>query len=415
MTETLPVMNRHHSPRKVLIIGAGISGLVLAQGLQKNGIPCSVFERDVTKEYRAQGYRIKIPPDVAADLRSTLSEERWQEFEQTCAETVPRESLVNAINGNVMSRRGRLPMGLKINIYTVDRATFRSVLLKGLEEIVHFGREFTNYELKDNGVIAHFADGSTSEGAILVGAHGGKSKVRAQYLPEYTPVDTQSSCIYGKTLLTPKLMSRLKPGILGGFTWCMDYTPLNQSIIFGDTPVAFILEDIRFPHREARPDLPPDYLYWVLTFRNQVLAATDKQLRALFQGSAKELSLDMSTEWDPEIRCVLELQDEAQTLCTKMYSADPAMPAWKTNPRITLVGDSIHPMSTNGGVGAVAAVKNAATVVRNFVENGLVESSIAAYEESLREFARISLARTFQAGGIVINQPSFESCKAAAV
>jgi 2-polyprenyl-6-methoxyphenol hydroxylase-like FAD-dependent oxidoreductase len=244
-------------------------------------------------------------------------------------------------------------MGLRAQIYTVDRATIRSLLLKGLEEQVHFGREFTHYELQDGCVIAHFADGSIEEGALLVGADGGKSRVRAQYLPQYTPVDAQSSCIYGKTLLTPELFRRIKPGLLGGFTWCMDYTPMNQSMISGDSPLALILEDIWFPHRKKHLELQPDYLYWVLTFRNQVIAATEKQLQDLFKGSAKKLSLEMTAEWDPAIRCVLELQDEAQTLCTKMYSADPAMPSWPSNPRITLVGDAIHPMTATGGVGAV--------------------------------------------------------------
>src|SRR4051812_14767058 len=112
MAKITSAVNGAHDPKEVIIIGGGISGLVLAQGFLKNGIPFRVFERDVTSNYRAQGYRVKIPPDVAAELRFCLSEERWRDFEETCATTVPRESLINAINGNVLSRRARLPMGL---------------------------------------------------------------------------------------------------------------------------------------------------------------------------------------------------------------------------------------------------------------------------------------------------------------
>jgi salicylate hydroxylase len=42
----------------VIIIGGGIGGLTLAQGLKKNGISCAVYERDLSRADRLQGYRI---------------------------------------------------------------------------------------------------------------------------------------------------------------------------------------------------------------------------------------------------------------------------------------------------------------------------------------------------------------------
>jgi 2-polyprenyl-6-methoxyphenol hydroxylase-like FAD-dependent oxidoreductase len=44
----------------VLIIGAGISGLTLAQYLRKNGIPFRIFERDVSLSSRAGGWGVTI-------------------------------------------------------------------------------------------------------------------------------------------------------------------------------------------------------------------------------------------------------------------------------------------------------------------------------------------------------------------
>lgn len=44
--------------RKVLIIGAGISGLLLAQILRKAGIPVEVFERD--DGTRNQGWSVGL-------------------------------------------------------------------------------------------------------------------------------------------------------------------------------------------------------------------------------------------------------------------------------------------------------------------------------------------------------------------
>src|SRR6516162_3498712 len=47
-------------PLRVLVIGGGLGGLCLAQGLHKAGITVAVYERDSSPEARAQGYRFHM-------------------------------------------------------------------------------------------------------------------------------------------------------------------------------------------------------------------------------------------------------------------------------------------------------------------------------------------------------------------
>lgn len=44
----------------ILIVGAGIGGLLLAQLLRKQGVPYEIFERDENDHDRLQGWSIAI-------------------------------------------------------------------------------------------------------------------------------------------------------------------------------------------------------------------------------------------------------------------------------------------------------------------------------------------------------------------
>ena len=44
------------------IVGGGIGGLALAQGLTKAGLSVAVYESDRTRTDRLQGYRVHISP-----------------------------------------------------------------------------------------------------------------------------------------------------------------------------------------------------------------------------------------------------------------------------------------------------------------------------------------------------------------
>ena len=61
---------------KILIIGAGLGGLALAQGLVKAGFNVTVFERDESPTSRPQGYRISIRSLGMQALTALLTPEK---------------------------------------------------------------------------------------------------------------------------------------------------------------------------------------------------------------------------------------------------------------------------------------------------------------------------------------------------
>lgn len=393
---------------RVLVVGAGLGGLVLAQGLKKQGIAFSIFERDNTPDQRSQGYRIKLFPDCVTDLKYLLPPELWHDFEDTCANTVSGETLLNALDASPIASRAA-PGGPPV--YTVDRGVLRGVLMKGLEKELHLGKAFVRYEFQGNQVVAHFEDGSTEMGALLVGADGHRSLVRKQYLPEQRTVSTEGVCIFGKTPLTAELLERFPSKHLRWLTLCRDMTPLIPEILFGESPITLFVEAMRFQNRDTQNDLPADYVYWGMVLPRKVLASTDGMLSAQFKKPAKDLSLLITSEWDSSIRSLLELQDDSQTSAIRTVSADPNMLAWTPTARVTLVGDAIHVMSPTGGVGAVTALRDAALLTRTLAEAGLSVASIGSYESAMRVYAGANIRRSFAAGKRFFNMPPFESCE----
>src|SRR5688572_4067373 len=56
----------------VVIVGGGLGGLCLAQGLKQSGIAVAMYERDRTPDDRLQGYRIHIEPQGNLALAACL-------------------------------------------------------------------------------------------------------------------------------------------------------------------------------------------------------------------------------------------------------------------------------------------------------------------------------------------------------
>ncbi|KAF7520444.1 hypothetical protein G7054_g12778 [Neopestalotiopsis clavispora] len=78
---------------EVLIIGAGVGGLCLAQGLQRRGIRFRVFERDESLAAKSQGYRFRLVHAGLEALERTLPPDLWDLLERTHARDSPPDLL----------------------------------------------------------------------------------------------------------------------------------------------------------------------------------------------------------------------------------------------------------------------------------------------------------------------------------
>src|SRR5271168_5338171 len=203
---------KNHS---VAIIGGGMGGLCLANGLKKAGISVAVYERDQSPDSRPQGYRIHIDSQGSTALHECLPQHLWDLFRSTGGDFSQGFSVVTQQLHELLNLRRISGTGDTIARHrSISRITLRRILLAGLEQEVHFNKRFLRYEETPDGAIrAHFEDGSSAEADLLVAADGVNSGVRKQYLPHAEPTDTGVVGIGGTIPLTDGVMA-LAPHLL---------------------------------------------------------------------------------------------------------------------------------------------------------------------------------------------------------
>ena len=368
----------------VLIIGAGISGLALAQGLRQAGFAVLVFERDPALNIRSQGYRVRITSDGIAALASLLPTHLFSRLKAACAALKPNQEnhMFNAITGEEL--QSPFPPQAPSETLVADRTVLRSVLMSELTSFVAFGKDFVEYEICQDGIKAKFSDGSQVLGVLLVGADGTRSKVRKQYLPDRQFLDTQGRMIYGKTAMSEKLTEKFQVAKLQGMLLIQDRTH--------SVPLTLLLEPMRFGDD---PVCPQDYVYWVLGSRSDHPALASTTISNLSSAAATALSQHLTADWHPDFRALFSLQDQTQTSLLHINSADPAMSPWDSASRVTLIGDAVHVMSPTAGSGATTALRDASELAKALTEEGGRDAlrqgdileRIRGFEEKMRRYA----------------------------
>ncbi|KAG6357325.1 hypothetical protein INS49_015203 [Diaporthe citri] len=379
----------------VLIVGAGMSGLLLAQGLKHRNVPFQVFERDAALASR--GHRYRIMDGGLKAFEKTLSPQMWSLFQKTHAGRIepPALAVLDASTGQQTDT-----WRLGDRSVNVDRPWVRELLLNGIEDHVHFGKASQSYELLSDGgrdgVRVHFADGSAAQGRILIGADGVGSKVRKQLFPDVKLVDTERCCIWGRTPLTDEFRGEFghEEVLRAHFAIALDKKNPNQSMLFA--PIVWphggklsAIEGCNLSDQES-------YVFWVLSF------PPEASVPLLTQEQRRAYALRLAADWDSCFRRLLEMQ--AQSAVTPIHSNKPDISPWPTDTRITFAGDSIHAMAPSGGsggetaavdVGQLCDVLSASRTNGNW-DSAVLKVRLAQFELDMRERAKKAIEYSFQ-------------------
>ena len=386
--------------KHVLIIGGGIGGLCLAQGLKRAGVNATVYERDRAITDRLQGYRVHISPKGSRALHDCLPPDLFETFAATCGRPPRALRMLTERMQSLISVGGfGEPSGDAVEQHrSVSRITLRQVLLSGLGERVHFGKTFVRYETRGDRIVAFFEDGSSAEGDVLVAADGGGSRVRRQYLPHAERVDTGVAAIAGKVFLDEATRRRI-PAPLARHAGAGVGTGRPRTV----RGAAGVIARGTGERRRWRGDRRRCSERHAFRQHAQLPDVGVRRAAAVLGLDAEEapsgetlrgIALAGMADWDAGYRELVRLTDPDTLSLLPIRTSRPVAP-WQTS-RITLLGDAIHSMTPYRGIGANVALRDAALLCRQLVQCGAWRVAAArcgpAYERAMVATASLRCA-----------------------
>ena len=373
---------------RVAVIGGGLGGLCLAQGLRTAAIDVTVYERDATAATRRQGYRLHVDARAGLALQRCLPPELWELFLATCGRASTRFTVVTE-HLRVLHEVAGDPAVDRFAASTlatsVNRQTLREILVRGLD--VEYGREFIGYELIGDSVRAKFADGGHADADLLVGADGVNSAVRRQYLPDSEVIDTGGRSVYGRTPLTEETLKLVPPSVLDGFT----------AVIGGRVGMATGL--VRFRTAPGDVGLSPvsDYMMWAVTADQRLFTVSPDRLDAMTAAELHAVTGSMIGSWHRDLRALHALADIDETFLVRIRTSSVPIPVWQPS-RVTVLGDAVHAMSPARGSGANTALQDAGLLCRVLTETApdgkdgkSLLAAIGEYEAQMREYGNAAI------------------------
>ncbi|MEO3875679.1 flavin-dependent oxidoreductase [Nonomuraea sp. B12E4] len=365
---------------EVLIVGAGIAGLVLALELHDAGVGCRVYE--AVPEVGAVGVGINLLPHASRVLhRLGLGEE----LRKTAV--VTQESVFFNRFGQLIYREpAGLHAGYEHPQFSIHRGDLHAILLAAVQQrlgtdAVVLGHRCVRAEQDESGVTAHFTGPDGAEltpvrARVLVACDGIHSALRKQLHPDegrprYSGINMWRGVTEGRPFLSGASMVRAG--------W------IDQGKL------------VAYPIRNL-PD-GGQLLNWVVEIQTPRHLQRDWNRRGDLEDFIHAFE-DWHFDW---LDVPAMIRGSESVLEYPMVDQDP-LDRWSFG-RITLLGDAAHPMVPRGSNGAGQAILDARAFRHHLTTAPDPVTALRAYEaERLPATAQVVLANRSMPPDVIIRE-----------
>ncbi len=348
--------------QRIVVIGAGISGLATAVALQRRGHEVTVIEE---RTETSSGAGISIWPNALAAL-----------------DEIGLGDAVRAAGGGVTAgalrwrdgswlrhpARERLVKALGEPLVVIHRSVLTQVLADALDDgTLHKGLSAVHLVTTADGVRITLSDNTTRDACAVIGADGTRSVV-ARHLN-----GTLADRYVGYTAWRGVADCAIDPDVAGEV--------LGPGIEFGHVP------------------LGSDRTYWFATERAPAGHVAP-------QGELDYLKARFASWTDP-IPAVLAATNPEGVLRNDLYDRGQVR-QWSRGP-VVVIGDAAHPMRPHLGQGGCQGLEDAAVLARFVDGGGDVAAAFARFAAFRRQRVRALVRESKLIGQVVNLRPAFLS------
>jgi salicylate hydroxylase len=335
----------------ILIIGGGIGGLAAALALQQQGETVRVFERAAA--FGEVGAGLTVGPNMMHGLA-------WLGLAAPVLQvaTVPAHGgVLDLATAELLVENARGPLAKYGQPYVqVHRADLHGILAAAVlgndPAAVALDHCLVGLGQDAHGVTAHFGNGRTARGDLLVGADGSRSVVREQLFPGRDPR-------------------------FAGFVAWRGLVPMDRLAGLQLWPDSAIL--IAPGRSFARYRVSGGRLLNYAAFINSG-EWTDEGWS--IPSAIEELLVQLPGS-HPDVATIIRATPPGGCFKWGLFDRDP-LPRWTVG-RVTLLGDAAHPMLPFLGQGAAMAVEDAVVLARAVAARPGSPEALPLYEATRRD------------------------------
>jgi 6-hydroxynicotinate 3-monooxygenase len=339
------------SPR-IAVIGAGLGGAAAAALMEKAGFNVKLYEQ--ASSFSRLGAGIHVGPNVMKILREMGIEDElnrigshpdfWYSRDWKTAEVVAQIPL----GDYALSHYGA-------SYLTVHRGDFHKLMIDAIgTDVLEYDKKLTG--VVDRGDVVHlsFADGTTAEADIVIGADGVNSQIRESLLGPELPI--YSGYVGHRAVFPIANVKNFSHDLCT--KWWSDDRHMMVYFMTANKDEIYYVTGVPDPTWDISKSWVP---------------SSKEEMRAAFDG------------WHNGVQSLIE----ATTEVTKWpFLERNPMPLWSRG-RMVLLGDACHPMKPHMAQGAAMAIEDAAMLTRCFKEVGLTDftTAFALYQANRAERA----------------------------
>lgn len=351
----------------ILIVGAGLGGLVAALALHQEGFPVRVFEQ------------APVLGDIGAGLTLSrgalrvLTALNLQDAVRRIATHTRNMAFLHYRTGAILAGAHDDTDGSDVpdepSALHIHRADLHRMLVEALGErapdSLNVGHRLESLDQSGDRVTARFANGIIAEGDALVGADGVRSRVRQIFWGEGSPDFTGQvayRCLIPGDIAAPCLGAGRAAVYIGPGQVLNRYTIRRNTLLncVGIVRTGDWVED------------------------GWSTPTTAAEMAALYEG------------WHPDVTQLIALAPAGGLIKWGIFNRPP-LAEWRQG-NVALLGDAAHPMLPFLGLGAAMAIEDGIVLARALARSGSVAEGFDGFQQARRGRTEMVAALSQQQG-----------------